>query len=477
MDGKFDYLIIGAGPSALGLCFFLTLEKRPSIIVIERNKFIGGAHGVYRDQGVFSEHSPRVYSSNYLLFRKVLKEMNTDFFEIFKPYFFNISQIGGNTLFKVLTLQESFDLFLEFSFFLFTGNTRNISVGDFMIETNFSKESIDMIDRLCRLTDGASKDNYTMLKFFNLFNQHFFYSLYQPSKPNDLLLFKIWKKYLESKGVVFLLGEEPVDCFLNDSNDKILSVFLKNGSYISGENFVFAINPHSLVKLFTQMKIIDHWKGLEKFSDSNKYIDYKSITFHWKEKLELEKVYGFPESDWGLVFINLSDYMDLNLEKYKGVISIGLTILDRKSKVIDKTVNESREEEIVLEVFRELKQVFGEELKFPDFYQINRDTDNISGFVENTGEFLPFENDYLKNVYTLGVYNGKSKYNFTTLESALQNSLALSKILSKEQDYSNFKQIEIITFRKVFLTILISVVVSLLFIGLIVLSIIFYSKS
>ena len=52
------------------------------------------------------------------------------------------------------------------------------SMFEFMIKNNFKKDSIDMIDRLCRLTDGASSQNYTLHEFLQLFNQQALYTIY-----------------------------------------------------------------------------------------------------------------------------------------------------------------------------------------------------------------------------------------------------------------------------------------------------------
>jgi hypothetical protein len=49
------------------------------------------------------------------------------------------------------------------------------TVKEFVEARGFSKEAINYMDRLCRLTDGAGYDKYTMFKFLQLGNQNFFY--------------------------------------------------------------------------------------------------------------------------------------------------------------------------------------------------------------------------------------------------------------------------------------------------------------
>ena len=54
---------------------------------------------------------------------------------------------------------------------------------------------------MARLTDVASADKYTLYEFLQIANQQAFYKIFQPNRPNDIGLFKIWKEFLESKNV------------------------------------------------------------------------------------------------------------------------------------------------------------------------------------------------------------------------------------------------------------------------------------
>ena len=39
-----------------------------------------------------------------------------------------------------------------------------------MTNNNFSSKSVDMIDRIARLTDGAGADNFTLNEFLQIFS-------------------------------------------------------------------------------------------------------------------------------------------------------------------------------------------------------------------------------------------------------------------------------------------------------------------
>jgi UDP-galactopyranose mutase len=71
----YDYIIIGAGPTGLTLAHILS-QYDNKILIIEKENYIGGCHGVARENGLFAEHGPRIYISNYYTFKQILKEIN-----------------------------------------------------------------------------------------------------------------------------------------------------------------------------------------------------------------------------------------------------------------------------------------------------------------------------------------------------------------------------------------------------------------
>ena len=100
--------------------------------------------------------------------------MDLDFYELFTPYNFSIATIGGQTIWETLSYGEMFSLFVDFSILLVNDDYgKNMSMSDYTESRGFTQKSRDMIDRICRLTDGATSDQYTLNKFLQLFNQYF----------------------------------------------------------------------------------------------------------------------------------------------------------------------------------------------------------------------------------------------------------------------------------------------------------------
>jgi hypothetical protein len=445
----FDLIIVGAGPAGLALSQCVShLNKR--ILIIESEKKIGGCHGVRRVNGLFTEHGPRIYSDTYVVFKNLLKEMNVNFYDIFTKYNFSIANIGGETVFSVLSWSELLMLAGEFIKLMLNDNHGiNMMMQDYLYNNNFNKESIEIIDRICKLTDGGGIDKYTLNEFLQLLNQQFFYSLYQPKKPNDEGLFKIWRDYLESKGVTFALNTEINE--INIKNNQIQSIRLNNSNQMTivyGKNIVFAIPPKNLLDVVNKYNIPHNWGDLDTFAKETAYIDYISVSFHWDKKLDLPKIYGFPKSSWGVAFVVLSDYMPFEQETSQTVISAAITISDVKSNNNNKTANECNEIELIDEIILQLREAYSD-LPQPTKAilspGVKYDTSKKAWISEDTAfiltankGFLPFQNGIIKNMYNLGTHNGKNYYKFTSMESTVSNSVVLSKILYPELNNSKY---------------------------------------
>ena len=207
---------------------------------------------------------------------------------------------------------------------------------------------------------------------------------------------------------------------------------------IKCKKIVLAIPPQSILNIFSNSAIqvqnsILNFNDLVEYSTNTSYITYISITFHWDKDLKLPKIYGFPKSEWGIVFIVLSKYMTFSESYSKTVISCAVSIVDKKSKVINKTANESDENELISEVFRQLKESYPElpdatvSLISPGNIKTNTEWINRDyAYITSSKEpFLKFDTN-ITNLFNLGTQNGYQKYKFTSMESAVTNAIQLS---------------------------------------------------
>lgn len=437
----YDYVIVGSGPS--GLAFAHCCSKiGKKILIIENEKTIGGCHRVIRAQqgkyvNIFTEHGPRVYSSSYKTFDMILRDMNTSFKNLFVAYDFSVTSIAGKSIAQYLSVKEFLAFTKAFFHLLLDENYGlSISMKEFMSVENFAPKSKDIIDRACRLLDGASADRFSLNQFLQLLNKQFMYGLYQPVKPNDEQLFPLWMSHLKkTSNVVFMLHTKALHFTKNTIH--VLNQSSNSSFSIPFQNLVLAIPPSSIVDILQNSaeakNIFGNYDDFRAWSKSTKYDDYICMTFHWENKQSLPKIHGFPLSNWGLVFIVLSDYMTFSESFSKTVISVTITMPENPGLLTGKVLNDCSEQELYDEVLYQLKQVFNTlpepsiKILSPNVFfdgtsWLNKDT----AFIKAANQPLLSHKTIWQNVYTIGSHTNLHNASFTGLESALVSGVRLA---------------------------------------------------
>jgi hypothetical protein len=324
---------------------------------------------------------------------------------------------------------------------------------EFMESRNFTNETKDYIDRLCRLTDGASSDRYSLNKFFQLANQQIFHKIYQPKNPHDVGLFRLWKDKLYQNDIDILLNTEII-C-LNGKDERTAETItvkentLKNCFEIKAKKYIFCIPPKHLGIILSKKtssgisykNAFGNFNTVNEWINSTNYMNYIPITFHWDythKNIILPKVWGFPNTEWGIAFIVLSNYMNFNDKRSIIVISTCIT-KNIKSTYINKTPDECSENELKRETLRQLRISFPE-LPNPSYaiihpnvkYINNKWIEDDTAFISATNtKYLKYNSDTVVNIFQVGTQNGNSKYRFTSMESALSNGIIFSNYIEK----------------------------------------------
>jgi protoporphyrinogen oxidase len=450
-------VIIGAGVAGLAFANqVITHNPKQRITIIEKDNTIGGCHKVARqkleNEYYFTEHGPRVYLSNYVNFIKLLSSMNLKFNDLFIKYRYSLFDISSKLIFvdNVFSITELLILTRDFIFTIFSNTYgSNISMLDYMKYNEFSPNAIKNVDNICRSFDGGDSSRISLNQFISVTIQSLLYNIYIPRVPNDEGLFKLWEQYLKYKGVSFIINNGVTSIIKKkDNNYEIEKIILNDGTEIKGDIFILALPP-------TQIKTIldnsnDDIKNafgdltiFNQFTEKTKYNEYISLTFHWDYDLKLDNdIFGLnTQTEWELLIMVLSNYMKFKESKSKTVISIGIILTDVKNTYLNKTANECNKDELMRSVYEQLRTVY-KNIPKPTTYFINNYYDSSTKkWISNEQAFIKVPNiDYIqyksnkfKNLYNLGTHNGKHKNSFTSVESAISNSIKLSNIICNKK--------------------------------------------
>lgn len=440
----YDTIIIGAGPAGLAFANYATKHKpNQSVLIIEKDSVIGGCHKVnrkrYKDSYYFCEHGPRVYLGNYVNFFSLLKSMNLNFNDLFiKKY--SLLNIINKSVFKdqILSFMELLKLTRDFIIIIFDNKHGiNLSMYDYMKLNDFSEEAIKNIDFLCSSFDGGDSKKISLNSFISTTIQTLLYSTYIPRRPNDEALFNYWRRYLEMKKVQFSLNSYISEII--PKGDKIDAIVLNDGTKIKGKNFIFAVPPSNLIKI-KGMK--DAFDITDDYVNSTEYHEYISLSFHWDYELKLEDDASLfnIKTEWLLIPYNMSELMKFKELKSKTVISCAVVSTNTKGRVIDKTAKECNEEELINEVYEQLRFIY-KNIPRPTLAFVNNEKkegkwiSNETAFIKVPKyDYLDFSSKKYRNIYCLGTHNGKQKNSFTSLESAISNSIKLANIIFNKKD-------------------------------------------
>jgi protoporphyrinogen oxidase len=439
---RYDMIIVGTGPAGISLSHCCTnLNKK--ILMIDREPTIGGCHRVKRVNGdMFTEHSPRVYISNYVNFFHLISEIGIKKYDIFTDYYYNISNV-----FNKFKLYELSIFGLEYIKYLFNhqyGNTKSLL--DFCKEYNFSIDGINILNKLCKYIDGCDITKYSVNKLLSSID-YSMSKILQPKRPLDVSLFNKWKDYLEKRNVEFLLGSEISEYHYDNTTNNIDYIMINNKKYYC-DKLIFAIPPSNISKILQKTSdnklknAFGDFNQFREWCEKTEYNEYIAITYHFKDDLKLPKKHGMTfDTEWDIVCINLSEYMENIESKYRYVISVSITNVDKRSSYINKTANECTKEELEKETYRQIKASLYHNLPDdytaimnPNNYYNNKKWNSSDEAYFNTvnTKYIPSKSVSINNLYNVGTHNGNSYITYTTMESAVSNGITLALQLYPE---------------------------------------------
>lgn len=429
----YDVIVIGAGPSGLAVAQGCARFGQ-RVLVIDREATIGGCHRVRRvDGGLFTEHGPRIYNTNYRTFGRFLNEMGEGLHSLFVRA--DVALPLGIHRIRWRDRMAIFGTILRTTFQ--PGYGKDVSMAAYMDAHRFSAASRDAIDRACLATDGAAADRYTVFEFFNIIHQHAFSHVLEPRQPTDTGLFALWQGFLEARGVRFVLGAD-VRGIRPVAGGGIVE--WGAGQTAQAARIVLAVPPEAAARILRATPVKDAFGPIDDFhrwAHATSYQDYVSFTMHFHPGAVAADVPADTRpTPWGVIAVPLSRYMrfvDLS-NTGETVYSCIITRLDAVSPATGRSPNQSTMDELLAEAVRQAREAIPG-LPEPDrtvvspgaYWNPRGHWDDVdTAFVRIPGvRFIEQGSSTVPWLWNVGCHNGFQRYQFTSLEAAVSNSAAL----------------------------------------------------
>lgn len=427
-QNDYDWIVVGAGPAGLTLATYLPGR----VLLLERDATIGGIHKVRRDVGgMFSEHGPRVYAGCFVNFRRVLADIGLEWHEVFTPAEYSPALIDGKSWYQWLSPREVMVLVYHFFRMVLDGDYgKDLTLLELCRSNGFSERSAQYIDTVCRFTDGAGIDRFSVHQFLHGFSDHFGYGFYEPKKANDTLMFPQWQRFLDQRGVTTKLATTVRE--ITHSCGRATGVVALTGGQpttYTARRIIMAVPPTPLHAVLRASGLKE--PGLWALREATEYDSYFPVAYHFpKGSPRLVTHVGARTTPWGLIYIEMSRYMR---DEPTAFVMVSASRLDVKSPVTGKTANESTRQECIQEMLRQLpiadslkatlvRAVPSSCLKREKGKWVNID----EAYIHNAGYPLavPFKLKSCRGAYSVGVQNERSWYAYTSVEAAVCGALS-----------------------------------------------------
>jgi hypothetical protein len=401
-----DWIIIGAGPSGLTCATHLP----GNTMVLEKRSQVGGCHRVQWNQGFFSEHGPRVYHGGYVNASRLFREHGIRWDDAFQKTDYAPDHIDGQRWYQWMSWRALAMLTVATAFY-WIGVPLRGSVRETLDRWGIRDRDRRMIDTVCRFSDGSGIDRYTLGQFVSGFDYHVVYPFYTPRQPLDTGLWGPIRRSLESRGVVVKTGI-GIRRVLHDGT-RVYGVVTESGRRLMTRRVVLCLPPVSLSRVLKA-------SGLYDFGDLSKattYIPYWSYSIHVRSGVDrLVAVDGFTDTSWGLI------WMDLPMHGVATrVLSVAITRVDAPS---DRglVARGAPRDAVIAEILRQLPLT--PEAR-ANIVRIVPTQESDHAYVAAAGTpRLPQWHPQIEGLAMVGCANGMSRYDFTSIESAVQNAMA-----------------------------------------------------
>ena len=419
------YIIFGGGPCGMRLADNLS-DDGHQVELYERKDQLGGCWKVEWKDGYFTEHSPRVMTTDYSLIGGLVEDLKLE-----DPYRYvsgNRSQTNWNFFKYTLSNFSLLDV-TKFSYsVLFTNRYDKRNLQEWMDENNITTKGKRAIRNLSLTFQGVPED-LSAYAFFKAIRENGFRSVgFIQFRESDKWL-KLWEEKLNKKKNVKIVKGCHLTNFV--SKGKKISFARTNKGRVTGDVFVCAIPLHNfqeMIKECEDANVRNNWMEEKKFIDYCKKSSYSGIgvQLHFKKKLELDL--GWCQtcfSEFGIIMLENSKFNE-NFTKRKGiktVLSCALVDFTARSSRLDKKMVKMTYKEIGEEVLYQLNKTTGLYLE-PEAITVNVDFNRKGHWELRESAFgitpmgpISQKGKEIDNLYLVGCQN---YYEIAILDNALR---------------------------------------------------------
>jgi uncharacterized membrane protein YphA (DoxX/SURF4 family) len=404
----YDYAIYGMGPSGINLALELSrLFPDKKILCMEKESKIGGCWRVEWQNGLFTEHSPRVLIDNELpkFFKKIglnydeetVNAYGSDIetnYKIYKTYFDNME------LYDIFKLVKSFIL----------KDYYNKTVLEWLDENDISEKGRLMIRIICILI-ANSPDKLLMSEVFA--NSTNGILKIKQFKDNEKWLDVIENIIRKNKNITLLTNTELIKLDLDLAKKHILTLPPK-------ALYTFLLNQEDKIK--------NNFGDINRIKNIVEYGSYYSLGFqlHFDQEIKWNDKWCWScFNDYNLIILPTSNYTD-KFSKNKEIKTVwSCTIVDTSNivKKRGKKIDDLSKDEIMEDVLDIIKITTDIKPKYITFYD---------GTKKENGRWISKDNSFslskygiinakgkMDNIFSIGSHNTEG---ITTIGKAIKNS-------------------------------------------------------
>lgn len=425
MTKKMKICIFGGGPTGLRLADRLS-AKGHSIELHDKECKLGGCWKVDWEDGYYTEHSPRVVSSNYTRFLSHLKKMK------FNTNLVYSGRVGTTFMFikYFYRYMTYYDVYEVLSALYFFKNTDRRSLKQWMNDKQISEDGKKALSKLA-LSISAPDRDISAYAFFSAVYSGRNATLLQIAE-SDLWLAS-WESELTKRENITVFKNSKLEKFFVEKGE--ITGAKTNMKICNADMYICAMPLKALqdVMYLSPEEIKNNWMSynvFEKYCNRSSYTAF-GFQLHFNEHMFPPSTWsssGF--TDWSIEILSISKYTEsfTHRNDVKEVWSCAIVDMDAKSKVLKKSVNEiSEANEVVNEGIRQIglnfhtsiypaKVTLASGLRY-NFKEKFWDVEHHAYNPSPEGEMNP--KGKLEELYSVGPHN---LYEVATLESAFESA-------------------------------------------------------